>query len=228
MKQPERPAGQSAVVPRSPGSRYGWFVGVLVVLIAAYIIANTFRTTPNGAAGVGVGAPLPPFAVPLAAGRLNGDANVATAQTVGPKAGRRPACSVRGPQIVNVCALYAGAPLVLALFVPHGSCVRIVDELQALAPSFPGVRFAAVALRGDRGALRTLVRRHGWTLPVGYDRDGILANLYKDASCPQVSFARAGGRVAAPALLHDPGLAGVRARVAALAADVAPPVGVTG
>ena len=41
--------------------------------------------------------------------------------------------------------------MVLALFVDAGSCPRILSDMQALAPSFPDVRFAGVAIKGDRG-----------------------------------------------------------------------------
>jgi hypothetical protein len=108
---------------------------------------------------------------------------------------------VRGPDILNICEQWEQGPVVLALFVNSGSCQEVVDELQRLASSRPGVRFAAVAIRGDRGALRRTIARRHWTLPVGYDRDGILANLYHDASCPQVSFALPGGTIAFAATL---------------------------
>jgi hypothetical protein len=54
------------------------------------------------------------------------------------------------------------------------------------------VRFAAVAVRGDRGSVRRLVRRHDWGFPVAYDQDGAVANLYGVAVCPTVSFAYPG------------------------------------
>jgi hypothetical protein len=44
--------------------------------------------------------------------------------------------------------------------------------------------------------VRNLIRRHGWRLPVGYDSDGILANLYGVAVCPQLTYVRRGGTVA--------------------------------
>ena len=54
---------------------------------------------------------------------------------------------------------------------------------------------AAVAIRGDRGDLRRDIRARGWRFPVGYDRDGALANLYGVAVCPQITLADRGGRV---------------------------------
>ena len=86
--------------------------------------------------------------------------------------------------------------------------------MQALVRSFPGVRFAAVAIKGERAQLRRLVRARGLTLPVGIDRDGALASLYKVVSCPQVNFAYPGGVVQSKALLRRPSLATLRARVA--------------
>ena len=129
-----------------------------------------------------------------------------------------PACTVRGPQILNMCQLYERAPVVFVLFVDGGSCPAILGDLQALAPSFPGVQFAGVAIRGSRSAVRRLVRSRGLSLPVGIDRDGVLAGLYKLGSCPQVSFAYPGGVVQSPALLARPSRATLRARVSELVA----------
>ena len=68
-------------------------------------------------------------------------------------------------------------------------------------PSTPlAITSAAVGVREDRGALRTLVRRHRWTFPVAQDRDGAVANVYGVAICPTLVFARRGGRVRGTAL----------------------------
>jgi hypothetical protein len=197
--------------------RYGGYVGLLALLILALITINTVLTKPNGASGLAPGSILAPFAAPLATGNLKGDANVATRANEG-TAGRVPACSVRGPQILNVCELYEQGPVVLALFVDAGSCAKILSAMQALVPAFPGVRFAAVAIKGSRDQLRKLIRSRGLTMPVGVDPDGVLAALYKVASCPQVTFALPGGRVQSKALLASPAPATLRARVSTLVA----------
>ncbi|MFI4984429.1 MAG: TlpA family protein disulfide reductase [Solirubrobacterales bacterium] len=202
--------------PAAP-PRYGRYVGLLALLILVLITVNTIVTKPNGDKGIELGHSLPPFAVPLALGDLVGDADVATSADQGAR-GRVPACQERGPQILNVCQLYERGPVVLALFVDSGSCSAIVSDLQALAPSFPGVQFAAVAIKGERAQLRRLVRTRGLSLPVGIDRDGALAALYKVASCPQVTFAYPGGLVQSRALLSRPAPATLRARVAELVA----------
>jgi len=201
----------------SPSRRYGRWVGVLAVVILGLITLNTVLTTPNGAAGLAPGTTLPPFALPLVTGNLQGDADIATRADDG-EAGKHPACTLRGPRILNVCQLYEGGPLVLALFVDSGSCARILTDMQTLVPSFPGVRFAAVSIKGDRAQLRALVRSHGLSFPVGIDNDGALATLYKVASCPQLTFAYPGGVVQGKPLLLRPPLATLRARISELLA----------
>jgi hypothetical protein len=228
MSQPEHPAGGhgqapdvSQPAPDTHGGpappRYGRYAGLLAIVILVLITVNTIVTKPNGAKGIEPGRPLAPFAVPLALGGLRGDANIATRVDQG-GSGRVPACVVRGPAILNVCQQYEGGPVVLALFVDAGSCPRILGDMQSLAASFPGVRFAAVAIRGSRAQLRRLIRSRGLTLPVGIDTDGVLVALYKVASCPQVTFAYPGGVVQSRALLARPSYATLRARVSELVA----------
>lgn len=197
--------------------RYGGYVGLLALLILALITINTIVTKPNGVKGLAVGERMPPFAVPLALGTLNGDADTARHSDEG-AAGRVAACQERGPQILNVCELYEGAPVLLALFVDGSSCADVLDDMQALAPSFPGVRFAAVAIKGKRSSVRKLIRSHGLRMPVGLDGDGALAALYKVATCPQLTFAYPGGEVQSKAILSRPSRATLRARLAELVA----------
>jgi hypothetical protein len=202
---------------RATGTHYGRYVALLALLILALITLNTILTKPNGAKGVAPGKPMPPFAVPLALGNLSGDADIAARAGEGAR-GNVPACQERGPEILNICQLYERGPVVLALFLDAGACAKILTDLQALAPSFPGVQFSAVALKGDRKQLRRLVRTRGLRLPVGVDRDGSLLALYKVATCPQVTFAYPGGVVQSAALLTHPPIATLRARLSALVA----------
>jgi hypothetical protein len=227
MGGPERPPASPAGPPRDgtpaearsevPRPRYGRYAGLLAILILVLITINTIVTKPNGATGIEPGRPLAPFAVPLALGGLHGDADVATRAREG-TAGRVPACSLRGPGILNICQLYERGPVVLALFVNAGSCPAILSDLQSLQRSFPGVQFAGVAIRGSRGPLRKLIRSRGLSLPLGIDADGVLVALYKVASCPQVTLAYPGGVVQSKAILTRPSYATLRARVAELVA----------
>jgi hypothetical protein len=185
------------------------------VIVLILITINTIVTKPNGATGIPPGQTVPPFAVPLVQAKLKGEADVATHANDG-AAGRVPACSLRSAEILNVCQLYEGRPVVLALFVDAGSCPGVLDDLQSLSGEFPSVRFAAVAIKGQRSSLRTLMRAHGLSIPIGIDSDGALAILYKIASCPQITFVYPGGVVQSPALLRRVPLAALRERVAGL------------
>ncbi len=223
-----RPEGLGqAMNPSEPGhgpllgsypNRYGRYVGVLVVVILVLFTINALLTKSNGSRGIEPGQAIPPFASPLALGKLNGDVNVARHPNEG-SAGTTPACDVRGAGVLNVCELYARGPLVLALFVNASSCPGVLSEMQALAGSYPGVSFAAVAIKGERGPLLELIHKQGLTsVQVGFDSDGVLASLYKVASCPQVSFVLPGGVMQSPALLDTPSRQVLNARVASLVA----------
>ncbi|MGD0452240.1 MAG: hypothetical protein ABSB69_01460 [Solirubrobacteraceae bacterium] len=197
--------------------RYGRYAGLLGVALFVAILVNSLLVHHTNLTGIPPGRMVAPFAAPLALGSLNGDADIATRANQGAE-GRVPACAERGAQILNVCQLYEQGPLVLALFVDAGACTSVLGEMQALVPEFPEVRFAAVAIRGERGQLRRLVRSRGLTLPVGLDSDGAVADRYEVYGCPQVNFAYRGGVVQSKALLVSPSLASLRARVSELVA----------
>jgi hypothetical protein len=217
--EPPRP-GAGPVIGEYP-RRYSRYVGALALAILVLITINTLVTKPNGAKGIEPGHKVPPFAVPLATGTLNGAADVATHADAG-AAGRVPACAERGSGILNICELYERGPVVLALFVNAGSCPAVLSDMQAIASAFPSVGFAAVAIKGERKALRALIRKRGLArVQVGFDEEGALLGLYAMASCPQVSFVRPGGVVQSPALLSTPSRATLRARVKALVAAAA-------
>ena len=173
--------------------RYTWVLGVAAFLLIVVVILNGISTPedeeiPSG--GPNRGAQMHPFATPLAASDLKGDANVATKDGQG-EFGRRAACSVRGADILNICELYERGPVVLTIIPAQGEqCRSVLDQFQRVAPEFPQVSFAAVGSRGDRDDLRGR-----WSFPVGWDRDGAVASLYGLVGCPQITFARRGGRV---------------------------------
>lgn len=187
--------------------RYGWLVGVIAVLVIGYVVVNGLRTTGPGARGLAPGRQLPPFAAPLATSAIRCDApsdpcdaNVATRAGQG-SAGSRPACDVRGPQILNLCELTERGPVVLAFLATRGGdCATQLDSLNRVAARHPGVLVAVIGIRGDLGQLRAIVRAHRWRFPVGWDRDGILANLYGVAVCPDITYARWRGRAQSTSL----------------------------
>lgn len=204
--RPGEPDPGGAAPPPSPDRRpvrrrrYGWLAGVVALVALGWILVNTLRTEGVSSSGLKPGTQLPPFAAPLARSDLDGDANVARRADSG-AAGRRPACAVRGPDILNVCQLWERGPVALAFLATRGGdCTRTLDRLEQVRGEFPGVQVAAVSVRGDRAGLRRLIVQHGWRFPVGYDRDGAVANLYGVAVCPQVTYAYPGGEVRATAI----------------------------
>jgi hypothetical protein len=174
--------------PRPPAgtSRYTWVVGVAALLVLAYVTLNTLGTDAPGSRGVANGERLPPFAVPLAVSSLEGDAQVDPAK----------ACRVRGPRVLNSCALAERGPVAIAFFAIRSKrCERQIDLLERVRRNFPGVGVAAVSVRGERAQVRRVVRQHRWGMPVGYDHDGAVTNAYAVAICPTITFAGRDGKV---------------------------------
>jgi AhpC/TSA family len=199
------------------GARYGRYVVILAAILLVAFTIHVALTSHKGATGIRPGARIPPFAAPYAIGGPAGEVDVATHPNEG-RAGKVPACSERGPAILNICQLYERGPVVLALFFDAGSCTKTLEDLQRIVSEFPEVGFAAVAVKEDAASVARIVRSKRLTMPVGVDTDGRLGELYAMVSCPQITFVYPGGVVQSPALLSRPPLASLRARIAALLA----------
>jgi hypothetical protein len=208
--------------PRSARGGFGVanapYGGYVVALAAILLIAFTVHialTSHRGTPSIKPGTRVPPFAAPYAIGGPAGEVDVATQANDG-HAGKIPACSERGPGILNICELYERGPVVLALFFDAGSCAGSLQDLQRVAHAFPQVSFAAVAVKEDPGSVSRIVHSKGLTIPVGVDRDGRLGGLYTMVSCPQIVFVYPGGLVQSKPLLGTSSLATLHARVGAL------------
>jgi hypothetical protein len=57
------------------------------------------------------------------------------------------------------------------------------------------VNFLSINVRDDPEDVHQIVADHGWRVPVGYDRDGAVSNLYRVGGCPTLIFAYPGGIV---------------------------------
>jgi hypothetical protein len=161
------------------------FFGLAVVIVVSIAFLTSHRA---GTAGIPGGDRLHFFAAPLATSTLNGDANL------------HPPCTAadHDPRALNICLASRRSPLVLAFFVTRSSgCEKQVDALQALRSRFPAsrVQFAAVAVRANHQQARAAVRAHGWTIPVAYDADGAVGQVYGVEVCPIVELAYRGGLV---------------------------------
>ena len=171
--------------------------GLLIVVFEGALLTrvtfNTIVTESKGSRGLQEGDTLPPVAMPLSTSSCQGrcDANVATEAEQG-AAGARPACAVRGPEVLNTCELAEGGPFVLAfVFHPVARCVDQIGVLERVAARHRDVKFRIVAVRADAAQARSL----GSNLPVGYDHDGAVANEYAVIVCPTITYVAAGGRV---------------------------------
>jgi hypothetical protein len=182
--------------------RYTLIVGLLFAAVIAIAIING-TGDDGGALGLDrqpTHWPLPEFAVPLAAGELEGDANVAqddceTSRLPCPADARRtPACRVRLEGAVRVCDLFSRPSVIAFWSTQDGGCVDQQDVVSDVSERYRGrVGFLSVDVRDDRDSVRDLVREHGWRMPVGYDRDGAVAALYRVAGCPTFAYVFPGG-----------------------------------
>jgi hypothetical protein len=174
--------------------RPGMVLAVFVAALLGWITFNSVATETAGSEGLQAGDALPPFAMPLSTSSCRGrcDANVATRADQG-AAGARPACDVRGPDVLNVCELREGGPFVLAfVFQPVARSRDQIPVLERVAARHREVAFRIVAVRADAATARSL----GSSLPVGYDHDGAVANEYAVVVCPTITYVRIGGKVA--------------------------------
>ncbi len=187
-------------------SRYSLWVGVAFLLVAAVAALNTFRSDEGGVLGTDpseTGSPLPEFAIPLLPAGPDADANVfqddcGTSENPCPPDERRtPACDVEIERVIDVCELFDRPSVLSFWFTSPPECPPTQDVVDAAARRYAGrVNFLAVAVRGERAELERIIAERGWRLPVGWDRDGAVSNLYRVGVCPTVAFVLPGGTLA--------------------------------
>lgn len=182
--------------------RYSILVGLFFVAIVAFALLNGVDDD-NGTLGLDEQPPrwaLPEFAVPDAAGALEGDANVAqddcssSALPCPADASRTPACQVRTPGAIRVCDLFDRPSAISFWFSKGGNCVDQQDVFSRVYSRYRGrVDFLSLDIRDDRDTVRDLIAERDWAMPVGYDRDGAVASLYRVGGCPTFAFVYPGG-----------------------------------
>jgi hypothetical protein len=184
--------------------RYSLVVGLIFAAVILIAVINTLGDKDEGTLGLDKLSsrwPLPEFAVPRADGPLEGDANLAqddceTAQTPCPgSAQREPACRISTPGALRVCDFF-GRPLVISFWFSRGGdyCSEQQDVVDQVYRRYRGrVNFLSLDIRDDRDTVRGLIDRNGWEVPVGYDRDGAVAGLYRVGICPTFAYVYPGG-----------------------------------
>ena len=167
---------------------YMTLVGVIFLIVVLVALFNMLRTSDSGTVGigdVGIGDKAAPFAVPLAMSDLDGDANIDPDQ----------ACSVEGADVMRACD-YFKRPLVMSFWFTKqaSSCIDEQDVFDEVAARYRRkAGFVSINIRDDRDRVRELIEEHGWKVPVGYDRDGAVSNIYRIGGCPTFLFFRRGG-----------------------------------
>lgn len=183
--------------------RYSIIVGLffLVVVVIAFMNSGDQGGSTLGLDDQPPHWPLPEFAVPVATSDLEGDANIAqddceSSQIPCPADARRtPACRVEDPRAIRVCDLFRNPSVISFWFTKGGgSCAEQQDVVSAAYERYRGrVSFLSLDVRDDRDTVRDLVSERDWQMPVGYDRDGAVASLYRVGGCPTVAYVFPGG-----------------------------------
>jgi hypothetical protein len=175
----------------------GWSPGLILAVLAVaalgYITLNSASSKGTGSKGLPAGSAPPPFAMPLRTSSCAGacDADVAVRPNQG-AAGTKPACQVRGEDVLNSCQLGEEGPYVVAfVFQPLKDCRDQLPALERAQAKHPGVSVVVVAVRADAAKARLLKT----SLPVGYDHDGAVANEYAVVVCPTITFVSRHGKV---------------------------------
>jgi hypothetical protein len=183
--------------------RYTILVGL--IFVAVIVVAALHGIGGGGGGTLGLDRqpprwPLPEFAVPLALGELEGDANIAqddcgTSQLPCPADARRqPACRVAAAEAIRVCDLFDRPSVISFWFSKGGGCVDQQDAFDEAYARYRGrVSFLSLDVRDDRDTVREIIRERGWKVPVGYDRDGAVAALYRVGGCPTFAYVYPGG-----------------------------------
>ncbi len=186
--------------------RYSIVVGLLFLAI---IVVATVSTIEGGGGGETLGLdrlpprwPLPEFAVPDGGGQ----ARRRRQRRPGRLRNRRrfpvrrmprglPPAASTSPEAIRVCDLF-DRPLVISFWFTKGGndCVEQQDVVEQVYRRYRGrVGFLSLDIRDDRDTVRDLIRQRGWTMPVGYDRDGAVGGLYGVGVCPTFAYVYPGG-----------------------------------
>jgi hypothetical protein len=184
--------------------RYSIAVGLIFLALIA--VATIHTLTGNGGEDtLGLDKqparwPLPEFAVPAASGQLEGDANIyqddcgSSSLPCSEDPPRVPACQITTAGAIRVCDLF-DRPLVISFwFGTENRCERQQGVVSTVARRYGGrVNFLSLDVLDSRESVGELVREQGWQMPVGFDRDGAVAALFRVALCPTFAYAYPGG-----------------------------------
>jgi hypothetical protein len=189
---------------QAPGGRYSTFVGIAFLVLIGIAALNTFGDDEGGVLGgeanPGRGHAVAQFAVPDIRGSLDGDANVAqddceTSENPCPAdKARTPACKIELEGAIRVCDLFDRPLVISTWFTRAADCLPTNDAVDRVATGYRGrVNFLSLNSGDDRAEVERIVDERGWTMPVGWDRDGTVSTVLGVGGCPTLLFVFPGG-----------------------------------
>ena len=183
--------------------RYSIVVGLLFAAVIAIAVVNTLGHEDEGTLGLDE---LPPAgrcrSSPCRSPRAPWKATPTSPRTIArprrPPAPRTPGApppaGSRTPGAIRVCDLF-DRPLVISFWFSAGRRLRRpAGRGQRGLRALPWARELPLAGRARRPRHRSRADpRRGWRMPVGYDRDGAVASLYRVGGCPTFAYVYPGG-----------------------------------
>ena len=195
MEAERREREREAPGPPRPAGRYTWVVGVAALIVIIVVAFNSLSNPGRGTDGPPEGKRVPVFAAPLLDSDLEGDTNIKQDRKDDTVENKTPACRVSGPDVFNVCELFADKPLVLVLAATSSECEDELVAASRLSAQMPEIQFAATITGRSRDDARDVVEDAGITFPVGWDEPPpVLFNLYRVAFC-STAFIERGGKL---------------------------------
>ena len=195
MEAERREREERSPGPPRPAGRYTWVVGVAALFVVVVVAFNSLPNAGRGYRGPKEGERVPVFATPLVTGDVDGDTNIKQSPSDDATDNDTPACSVRGPEVLNLCELFDDKPLVLVIAAASEECERELAAAAELSARMPEVQFAATITANSRAKGREIVDELGLPFPVGWDEPPpILFNLYRVAFC-STAFIERGGKL---------------------------------
>jgi hypothetical protein len=213
--EPRRPGEEPEDgAKRAPGARYPLLVGLAFVALVIYATVHAVDNDEGALLGGKDdqrGLALAEFAVPDVRGDVEGDANLfqddcETSDNPCPEEEQRvPACQIDPEGVLRVCD-YFDLPLAISFWFTRGAeCLPQQDVFDQVARRYRGrVNFLSINVRDDIGEVREIVEERDWSVPVGWDRDGGLSNVYRVGVCPTLALAYPGGILQDALIGSDP------------------------
>lgn len=200
--------------PREPGARYPIIVGIAFVALVVYATIHAIENDEGSLLGADAdprGLALAEFAVPDARSGLDKDANIfqddcASSENPCPEGDQRvPACRIEVEGALRVCDFF-DLPLAISFWFTRGAdCLPQQDSFDEVARRYRGrVNFLSINVRDDIAEVQEIIEERGWTVPVGWDRDGAVSNVYRVGVCPTLALAYPGGILQEAQIGSDP------------------------